>query len=237
VLEQNAGYLEVENCVREHLNAAAAAGAVCRHHQRVHRWEVDGKGVRVTTDDSSETAERLVIAGGPWTATLAGGLGFQLDVVRKHQYWLATQDARYDVETGFPCFFFETDAGYFYGFPSIRGCGVKVARHSGGQPVDRPSDDASVDEDDRQQIDRFINDCLPGVSHRLLAHFPCYYTMTPDEHFIIDRCGEHDQVTVIAGLSGHGFKFTSVLGEVACQLATTGSTSLDISLFRIDRFL
>ena len=37
----------------------------------------------------------------------------------------------------------------------------------------------------------------------------------------------------MAGLSGHGFKFTSVLGEIASQLATTQATSQDLDLFAI----
>ena len=74
------------------------------------------------------------------------------------------------------------------------------------------------------------------IVHRLLAHCPCYYTMTRDEHFIIDCVGDHKQVTLVAGISGHGYKFTSVLGEVASQLVISGSAQLDISQFRIARF-
>ncbi len=43
-------------------------------------------------------------------------------------------------------------------------------------------------------------------------------------------------MTVAAGFSGHGFKFVPVIGEIVADLATHGSTALDISLFDPRRF-
>jgi sarcosine oxidase len=43
--------------------------------------------------------------------------------------------------------------------------------------------------------------------------------MTPDEHFIIDAHPEYPQVSLAAGFSGHGFNFSSVVGEILCDLA------------------
>jgi glycine/D-amino acid oxidase-like deaminating enzyme len=62
------------------------------------------------------------------------------------------------------------------------------------------------------------------------------YTMTPDEHFIIDRHPDYPQVVLAAGFSGHGFKFSCVVGEILCDLATTRKTHFDISLFSAARF-
>jgi sarcosine oxidase len=45
----------------------------------------------------------------------------------------------------------------------------------------------------------------------------CLYTTTPDHHFIVDRSGP---VTVLAGFSGHGFKFTPAIGELAAGLVS-----------------
>lgn len=62
------------------------------------------------------------------------------------------------------------------------------------------------------------------------------YTLTPDEHFVVAIHPEHANVTIAAGFSGHGFKFTPVVGEVLADLATGGSTKHPISLFAADRF-
>jgi glycine/D-amino acid oxidase-like deaminating enzyme len=62
------------------------------------------------------------------------------------------------------------------------------------------------------------------------------YTMTPDEHFIIDAHPEYPQVSLAAGFSGHGFKFSSVVGEILSDLAMTRETASDIALFSGSRF-
>jgi glycine/D-amino acid oxidase-like deaminating enzyme len=62
------------------------------------------------------------------------------------------------------------------------------------------------------------------------------YTMTPDEHFIIDAHPEYPQVSLATGFSGHGFKFSSVVGEILCDLAMKRQTSSDIALFSRSRF-
>jgi glycine/D-amino acid oxidase-like deaminating enzyme len=45
------------------------------------------------------------------------------------------------------------------------------------------------------------------------------YTMTPDAHFLVDVHPAHENVCFAAGLSGHGFKFASALGEALSELA------------------
>ena len=45
----------------------------------------------------------------------------------------------------------------------------------------------------------------------------CTYTTTLDENFVLDRIGP---VVIGAGFSGHGFKFTPVVGRILADLAT-----------------
>jgi sarcosine oxidase len=75
---------------------------------------------------------------------------------------------------------------------------------------------------------------LPGAHLHAAA---CMYTVTPDEHFVIARHPRHpDSVTVACGFSGHGFKFTPVVGEILAELALTGETRHPVGLFDPDRF-
>lgn len=235
VIEHDAGYLRVEECVAAHLSQAARASATLRHQQAVRSWAVEGDGVAVTTDDGIERAGRLVIAGGPWSGPLLGQIGVPLQVLRKHQYWYSPKQNGYRQCEGFPCFFHETPAGYFYGFPSLDDSGVKAARHSGGTKIGQPTTEHPVDDEDRLLVEHYLSEFLPGLGNRLTTQLGCYYTVTADENFIVDLHPEHEQVVVVAGLSGHGFKFTSVLGELASQLAIEGKTSLDASFLRIGR--
>jgi glycine/D-amino acid oxidase-like deaminating enzyme len=52
--------------------------------------------------------------------------------------------------------------------------------------------------------------------------------MTPDCQFIVDHHPASERVAFAAGLSGHGFKFSPVLGEILADLVLTGATTLDI---------
>ena len=88
--------------------------------------------------------------------------------------------------------------------------------------------DRDVDADEERGVRALLDRCLPGVGDRRTRHAVCMYTMTPDEHFVVDRHPEHPQVAFAAGLSGHGFKFTSALGEALADLALEGTTSASI---------
>jgi sarcosine oxidase len=65
----------------------------------------------------------------------------------------------------------------------------------------------------------------------------CLFTNTADEHFVIDRLPGHPEVVVASPCSGHGFKFASVIGEILADLVVTGSSRMDLSLFRYERLL
>ena len=167
----------------------------------------------------------------------AGRAGSSLRIRRKSLFWYETDDPVYG-ESGCPCYFYETPEGNFYGFPPTDGFGLKVAEHSGGQPVSDPlAVDRNVSAHDQDQVKRFLARYLPGVSRRRQHQVVCLYTMSPDEHFVLDRHPEHPQVAFVAGLSGHGFKFASALGELLGQLVLDGQTCSAAEFLGCQRFL
>ena len=62
------------------------------------------------------------------------------------------------------------------------------------------------------------------------------YTMSADEHFIVDRLNEHPNVAIIAGLSGHGFKFVPALADQLVHWMNTNQRNPQIEFMGIDRF-
>lgn len=237
VLEERAGYLLVEDCVRAHISAAERHGAIMKSGVTVRDWKVDGGSVVVQTDDEQFTADRLVVTSGAWATDLLASLGVPFQVRRKPLFWYRTDDPRYDAAAGFPCFFFESESGQFYGFPKLDDRGIKSAEHTGGDVVSDPLKvDRSLHLADQQHIEARLAEFLPGVSKDCQLHAVCMYTMSPDEHFIVGLHPDHPQVAFTAGLSGHGFKFTSVLGETMAQLALTGKTPHPIEFLSPNRF-
>jgi glycine/D-amino acid oxidase-like deaminating enzyme len=82
-------------------------------------------------------------------------------------------------------------------------------------------------------VERFF----PYATRRVKKGSVCMYTKTPDEDFIIDRHPEHGHVLIVSACSGHGFKFASAIGEIAAQWTLTGKATLDVSAFKMDRFI
>ncbi len=238
VFERRAGYLRVEECVRAQLVAAQDAGAELRVGVSVFDWSADADGVRVETSAGQFTAERLVVTAGAWAGRLLGGLDLPLVVRRKVLMWHTTNDKRMRAEAGFPCFLFELPQGVFYGFPVIDGRGLKVAEHSGGAEVADPlTIDRRLDDADRRPVEAFVQAHLPAVQTPCREHDVCLYTMSPDEHFIVDRHPRHERVVFAAGLSGHGFKFAPALGAALADLTVNGSTRLPIGFLSLGRFI
>ncbi len=243
VYEPAAGYLLVEDCVEAHLAAAEAAGAeflidrVIETNDRA-AWTASENGVTVNLlNHGPVNARSLVVSAGAWAGQLLADLAVKLTVLRKSLFWFKTDSPDCEVANGLPVYLFELPEGIFYGFPKLDGLGVKVAEHTGGRVVESPGGvDRSLDLGEQARLIQFLSHHMPGVTNEVTMHAVCLYTMSPDEHFIVDRHPRHANVVFAAGLSGHGFKFTPVLGRALADLALDGATELPIEFLSLKRF-
>lgn len=237
VFERRAGYLLVEECTRAYAAEAQQAGAELLIGETVHEWSANGGTVTVRTDRETYVAKHLVITAGPWASQFLGDLGIPLVVTRKPLYWFETSGSEYRADQGSPGFIYETPIGNFYGFPVIDDFGLKVAEHFGGAIVTDPL--AVGREEDPVETGRlldFLQGYLPGVSSKRTRLEVCLYTLSPDRNFLVDRHPDHGNVAFAAGLSGHGYKFASILGEILADLALTGKTTLPVDFLSCNRF-
>lgn len=233
VFEPRAGYLLVEQCVLAHLAQATRAGAELRTGVDVQSWRSNDRAVEVVTNQGTFSTRHLVVTAGPWANAMLDDLSLGLEVRRKHLYWFEQSTASYHERSGAPTFLYETDDGVYYGFPQRDGAGVKAAEHSGGTPVVDPRQDPrTFDPSDEARVRRFLQHYLPQAAGRVARHGVCFYTMSPDGHFVVDRHPSDPRVVFAAGLSGHGFKFASVLGEALVQLACDGAAQAPIEFLR-----
>ncbi|MBX7165516.1 MAG: N-methyl-L-tryptophan oxidase [Pirellulales bacterium] len=236
VFERRAGVLLVEACVRACLDDAVAHGASLRVGEMVIRWKSTGDQIEVQTDCETYLAPRVVIAAGPWAADLLDDSGLHLTVRRKAQFWFEPGDPVYRAEAPCPAFLFDTPTGIFYGMPAFDERGVKLAEHTGGEVVPNATlVDRSLRPEDEQRVRRFAAEHLPHLSDRRTDHAVCLYTMSPDEHFVLDRHPRQPKVAFVAGLSGHGFKFAPVLGEALADLVLAGRTALPVDFLGLAR--
>ncbi|MCS5732976.1 FAD-dependent oxidoreductase [Herbiconiux daphne] len=228
-----AGRIDADASVAALQAAAVAHGAQVEHHARVTRIRILGDERAqvevVRTDAAGEPlgepevfeCRRLVVTLGAWTAKLVGGA-----VVLPRLTVTQEQPAHFrprDPAAAWPGFNHYPTAGdrrYGYWRSPVYGVqtpgeGIKAGWHGVG-PVADP--DARTFRSEPRQLAalrRYAGEWLPGVDPDAFAEISCTYTSTRDSHFVIDRIGP---VAVGAGFSGHGFKFTPVVGRLLADL-------------------
>lgn len=240
VWEPRAGYLVPERAIEAHLALAARHGAELRTGERVVRWEAGGDGVTVTTDHGTTyAARRLVLAAGAWMRKLLGpALDLPLIVERNVLHWFRpARDTGLYAPERFPIFLCEYAPGLtWYGFPDA-GDGVKAAlHHQGERGADPDALRREVAPEEVAYVRALLRTFMPAADGPLLESAVCMYTNTPDEHFVVDTHPAHPEVVIASPCSGHGFKFSSAIGELLASLATGERTSFDLTPFRAARF-
>ena len=240
VVESNAGWLKVEECVRCMQKMARQGGATLQEKERVISWSASANQVEVVTDRNRYAAERLIITAGPWAAQALAKLNLPLRVMRQLQLWFAppSVNALQYAAPSLPIFIIDTPDGHYYGIPSQAGSGVKIAQHYGAPELLSPEEvNRSLNDQDLRPIRQFLHSYLPALAPSPLAsHAICIYTLSTDRHFIIDHHPQYQRVALACGFSGHGFKFAPVIGEMLADLLENKVRKQTQSLFSINRF-
>jgi sarcosine oxidase len=237
IFESDAGFLWVERCVEAHLQDAKRRGARLLTGKPVTEIQYTPDSVRVRTDDTEFSAGALVVTAGPWTAQLLPDYGRHIEIRRKLLFWHPVNLPIWSDLSRAPGYMIEhpVTKRMFYGFPSIDGATVKVAEHTGGGPVSDPTlVNRQVLPDEGNAVSEFVTSHLRGSSGTAVRSAVCMYSMTPDGHFLIDRM-DSAPIVVAAGFSGHGFKFSSVMGEVIADLVQTGRSRWSIDFLSARR--
>lgn len=237
------GVLVPENAVAAHLQLAQKHGAELHYNEPVETWTADDGGTSVTVRTATDTyhADRLVIAPGAWSNTLLANLDLPIQVERQIMYWLEpTGGVEPFRAEHFPIYIWEDPDGVqFYGFPVTdpNARSVKTAFHTNGTPTTVEAIDRTVYPDEIERLRNHVHSHIPSLCGPCTKAITCMYVNTPDEHFVIAPHPEHPQVSIAAGLCGHGFKFATVVGEILADLAITGTTAHPIALFSPRRLL
>jgi sarcosine oxidase len=232
VWEPRAGILFPERIVQTHLELATRHGATLRFHEPVLRWKTDGAGVRVDTATGTYRAQRLLLSAGAWMSELLPGLPPRLTIERQVLHWFEPAAGREHFQPDrCPVSIWEHGPGeFFYTFPDL-GAGVKVARHHGGEVTTPDTVRREVDATETETLRGLLRRFLPGADGPPRSSAVCVYTNTPDEHFLLDAAPDSPAVFIASPCSGHGFKFASVIGEIAAARLTDGPVPFDLGLF------
>ena len=193
-------------------------GGEVRHAEPVVELSVATGHAR--TDVDEYLAETIVVTSGAWLPAVVAGN----DDAEGLPPLVVTQEQTFhfpslDDDVAWPSFIHHRGGGApaMYGLETP-GEGVKVAEHGTGAPLEDPDERTfEIDEVGRQRVIRYVTDRLPGLDPHPTTELTCLYTSTPDSGFVLERRG---RLVVGSACSGHGFKFTPMIGQRLADLAT-----------------
>ncbi|HEX3264695.1 MAG TPA: FAD-dependent oxidoreductase [Candidatus Limnocylindrales bacterium] len=165
--------------------------------------------------------DAFVFAAGPWLPDLfPATIGGLIEPHRQDvMYFQAPPgDSRY-LAPSMPAWIdFE---GSFYGFPSFDGISIKACPDWLG-PNERCDESARECADATVVASReVLRRRLPGIADQpVVRTWTCFYEVTPDAHFVIDRHPGLGDVWIAGGGTGHAFKHGPVIGEYLAALVT-----------------
>lgn len=234
--EPDAGYLYSERCISAYRQLALGHGAELLTNTPVVNVTAREGSVTVHTTNGDYSGAAVILSAGAWFGKLAPFVHLPIKAIRKVVGWFESSPAF--AAGNFPGFTLGAEEGGYYGFPSIDGAGLKIGRHDTGLEWKlgtqlAPFGSEASDEGDLRKV---LESYMPGAAGRLLKGSACKYEHTPDEDFIIDCHPLHSNVLIAGGFSGHGFKFSSVVGEILADLAIGGVTTHNIQPFSLSRF-
>ncbi|KAB1663902.1 N-methyl-L-tryptophan oxidase [Pseudoclavibacter sp. CFCC 13611] len=226
VLDYLGGGLRPEAAVFSALEQARSLGAQLCGNTPVRSIEERGDGVLVQTDDDTYLAEQVIVAGGAWGQKLDPRLTDLVKIYPLILTWFMPQRIQDFAPGAFPTFIRDRDGVHFFGAPALEGYSVKVSPDRSLPPVESvTSMPRTLDSAVLEKLGREAAAFFPSLHPE-----PVHYSVHPDAFTetkvpIIDRSGS-GRVVTFAGLSGHGFKFAPVYGELAAQLTEDDAPAL-----------
>lgn len=186
-------------------------------------------------------AGTFVFACGPWLPQLFPDVLSQfIRVTRQEELYFGVPagSRQFDADHC-PCWIEEApEFDIPYGIPALEGRGFRIGKDSPGPAFDPDeSDRTTIAPDVLAMLRAYLARRFPALaSAPLVASRVCQYALTPDNHLLVDRHPALDNVWLVGGGSGHGFKLGPALGEyVAAHITGDATEPLDPQLQLGDR--
>jgi len=224
VFEPDSGFLAARRGCEAVLDAFLREGGQYRQAQampgRITAHRMDGISI-----DAGEVlkADSYVFAPGPWLGRVFPFLTSSITPTRQEVFFFGVPagDARFS-EEHLPTWI---DGGKhpFFGVPGNHWRGFKIADDTRGPLIDPSTMERVVSEEKLSAARAYLRMRFPGMAGApLLESRVCQYENSIDHNFILDRHPEAENVWIVGGGSGHGFKHGPVMGEILAD-AVLGS--------------
>jgi sarcosine oxidase len=219
--EQEAGFLLARQSCQTVLERFMAEGGDYRIASAERGTETTGLESLKLSDQTSIKADAYVFACGPWLGEIFPELaeGQLIQPTRQEVFFFGTPSGdRHFTEEMMPVW---VDHGerLIYGVPGNERRGFKVADDTRGAPFNPTSEDRRITPQGLDAARKFIAMRFPKLKDApLVESRVCQYENSPDQHFIADRHPALQNVWIVGGGSGHGFKHGPAMGEYVSSL-------------------
>jgi glycine/D-amino acid oxidase-like deaminating enzyme len=193
---------------RVRLHAATPVGSVDLEQGRV-----------VTASGMPHDGDVVVVAAGAWVGRLLPSFGRRLVPSRQIVIYFDLPDDQRAAWAKGPMIIEKTGDVGLYLVPPMEGRGFKVGDHEFSRRGD-PAAERSASEDEIRPLLERCRSLFHGFERWRTDRLKvCFYTVTDDERFVVEKPGAKGWV--MSPCSGHGFKFGALMGlELARTIAS-----------------
>jgi len=239
VLDKQAGYIKPELSVLSAAIKAEELGSKIYRYSRVKSIHPDSDGVTVIVDNQKFMFEKVVITAGPWLNFMLPNYREFFEVNRLLLAWFAAKDIQPFTPERFPIFVRLNDEINLFGVPTLDGNFVKLAPVTGNGDghIQNPDNvDRNVKVEDFKSLIEGVRKYLPDLIPEPVRVSAYMDGFTTDHHPVVGFAPESQNVLVLGGFSGHGFKMAPVMGKIAADLVIDGCTPHNIQHLNPNRF-
>jgi monomeric sarcosine oxidase len=238
IYEPDSGFLVAFHAVQAVVEMAEASG-VEYLQEAVVPPEGKGRLTAVTTRSGKKlSAGTFVFACGPWLPKVFPDLlGDRIFPTRQEVFYFGVPPG--DSRFRGPAMPVWVDFGEeIYGIPDFKGRGFKIAPDRHGPAFDPDTGVRVITPETLAKVKEFVARRFPALKDApLVGSEVCQYENTSNGDFLIDRHPERDNVWLVGGGSGHGFKHGPAVGEyVAERILQGGAVETRFSFATKEKF-
>jgi sarcosine oxidase len=221
VFEPESGYVMARTACQRVVDGLIAEGGEYRQAAVLCVGLESGPCKAITLSDKSQLeADHYVFACGPWMPKLfPHAVGNNIQSTKQEVFFFGPPagDLRFG-DQQLPVWA-DHRGRFMYGIPGNQGRGFKIADDTRGPEFDPTTGERAISAECLRVARDYMAFRFPGMKDAPLVETRvCQYEQTPDSHFIVDRHPVAENVWLVGGGSGHGFKHGPALGEMVAKL-------------------
>lgn len=225
------GLVDPHGLLQGYISNARRLGATLRTGARVEAVDVaNGRVTAVRTKDEMIATPNVVIAAGPWSASMGEMVGIEIPIepIRRQ---IAVTGPIPNLRPDFPFVIDFSRSLYFH----REGPGILTGKSNNDE---QPGFDTSVDQEWRLRHFEEAAQRLPLLADaEISAEWAGLYEVTPDDQPILGRLSDIDGLFICAGFSGHGLMHGPATGLLMAEEILDGKAhTIDIDALRWERF-